>query len=254
MLQRLALRRRSTAAGVHLLISGTVAAAAALLVFGLWYPGPFRYLAGGRDLFLLVTSVDVVLGPVLTFAVFNPAKGWRHLRWDLTIIGAVQLAALVYGMHTVFEVRPVAMVFEVDRLRLVTAHDVARDDLLLARPPYDTLSWSGPLLLGARTPLPGPEHNDVLFKALSGTDISSRPQFWQPYALSKSMALARSRPVALLLTHYPLQASDVRRRLADMTADEATARFLPAMARREWVAVLSAAGDVLGYLPLDGFF
>jgi hypothetical protein len=36
-------------------------------------------MAGGRDLFLLVTSVDVVIGPVLTFAVFNRAKGARHL-------------------------------------------------------------------------------------------------------------------------------------------------------------------------------
>jgi hypothetical protein len=254
MLQRLDLRRRGTAAGVHLLISATVAAGAALLVFGLWYPGPFRYLAGGRDLFLLVTSVDVILGPVLTFAVFNPAKGWRHLRWDLTVIALLQLTALVYGLHTVSEVRPVAMVFEVDRLRMVTAYDVPREDLLLAKPPYRTLSWTGPLLLGTRTPSPGPEHNDALFKALEGTDVSSRPQFWQPYEQSKAAALARSRPIAVLLTHYPLRADDARQRLADMHADESTARFLPVMARGEWVVVLSGGGDVVGYLPLDGFF
>ena len=86
MLERLDLRSRGIAAGVHLIISAAIATAAAFLVFGVWYPGAFRYLAGGRDLFLLVTSVDVVLGPVLTFAVFNRAKGWRHLRWDLTVI------------------------------------------------------------------------------------------------------------------------------------------------------------------------
>jgi hypothetical protein len=39
-----------------------------------------------------------------------------------------------------------------------------------------------------------------------------------------------------------------------MAADAATARFLPAVGRVSWVAVLSAGGDVLGYLPLDGFF
>lgn len=254
MLKRLDLRRRSTAAGVHLLISATVAVGAALLVFGLWYPGAFRYLAGGRDLFLLVTSVDVILGPLLTFAVFNPAKGWRHLRWDLAVIGVVQLAALVYGMHTVFEVRPVAMVFEVDRFRLVTAYDVPAKDLSLAKQPYSSLPWTGPSLLGARTPLAGAEHNDVLFEALNGTDISSRPQFWQPYEQSKAAALARSRPLAVLLTHYPQQANEIRRQLAAMPADESTARFLPAMARGEWVAVLSQAGEVVGYLPLDGFF
>ncbi len=128
------------------------------------------------------------------------------------------------------------------------------EDLLLARPPYDRLSWTGPSLLGARAPEPGPEHNDALFKALEGTDVSSRPQFWQPYERSKAAALARSRAVAMLLSHYPAQADETRRRLADMGAEESTARFLPAMARGEWVAVLNATGDVLGYLPLDGFF
>jgi len=254
MLERLDLRSRGFAAGVHLLISAAIATVAALLVFGVWYPGAFRYLAGGRDLFLLVTSVDVILGPVLTFAVFNRAKGWRHLRWDLTVIGIVQLAALVYGLHTVAVVRPVAMVFEVDRLRLVTANDVPLDDLLLARPPYDRLSWTGPLLLGARSPEPGAERTDVIVKALGGTDVSSRPQFWQPYEQSKAAAVARSRPLATLLKHYPAKADEMRRRLADIGADESTARFLPAMARGEWVAVLNAGGDVLGYLPLDGFF
>ncbi|MGZ5132283.1 MAG: hypothetical protein ACXWJ1_13285 [Caldimonas sp.] len=89
MRKSLELRPRARAAGVHLLISAAVAGLAALLVFGLWYPGSYRLLAGGRDLFLLVTSVDVVIGPVLTFAIFNLAKGWRHLRRDLAVIGVL---------------------------------------------------------------------------------------------------------------------------------------------------------------------
>ncbi len=54
MLTTLDWRRRSMAAGVHLLISLVIASLAAVLVFWLWYPGAFRRLAGGRDLFLLV--------------------------------------------------------------------------------------------------------------------------------------------------------------------------------------------------------
>ena len=46
----------------------------ALLVFAVWYPYPYREISGGRDLFLLVVAVDVVLGPLITFAVFNRAK------------------------------------------------------------------------------------------------------------------------------------------------------------------------------------
>lgn len=254
MLKRLDLRRRAVAAGIHLLISAAVAGLAAVLVFVLWYPGPFRLLAGGRGLFLLVISVDVVIGPLLTFAVFNTAKGFRHLRRDLVIVALIQTAALVYGLHTVYIARPVAMVFEVDRLRLVTANNVVLEELPKAPPGYRDLPLTGPWLLGTRRPDRGDERNDALFKALGGVDIGSRPLFWQPYEQSRADALARSRPLDALLQQYPKQTADIRRDLASMQADEATVRFLPVVARGAFVSVLDKSGAVLGYLPLDGFF
>jgi hypothetical protein len=254
MPHRLDLKARARAAGIHLLISLGVAALAAVLVFGLWYPEDFRLLAGGRDLFILVISVDVIIGPLLTFAVFNRAKGSRHLRRDLAVIGVLQAAALAYGMHTVYIVRPVAMVFEVDRFRLINADSVRAEELPEAPPAYRTLPLTGPWLLGARRPGAGAEHNDALFTGAAGVDVSQRPRFWQPYDDAKPRALARSRPIAALTGHYAARAPELRRRLAEMHADEATSRFLPAMARGEWVAVLNASGAVLGYLPVDGFF
>jgi len=254
MLQRLDLKPRARAAGIHLLLSLAIALLAAVLVFGLWYPGDFRLLAGGRDLFILVMSVDVIIGPVLTFAVFNRAKGSRHLRRDLAVIGLLQTAALAYGLHTVYIVRPVAMVYEVDRFRLINADAVQVAELQEAPPSYRSLPLTGPWLLGARKPDAGAEHNDALFSGAAGVDVSQRPRFWQPYDEAKPRALARSRPLAALISHYQTRAPDLRRRLAEMHADEASARFLPALARGEWVAVMNAGGDVLGYLPVDGFF
>jgi len=254
MLKSLDLRSRGRAAGIHLLISAIVAALAALLVFGVWYPGTFRLLAGGRDLFLLVTSVDVVIGPVLTFAVFNRSKGARHLRRDLAVIGALQLAALAYGLHTVYIARPVAMVFEVDRFRLVTANNVEVDELPQALPEFRELSLGGPRIIGARRPEQGAERNDAMFKGVAGVDVAQRPKFWQPYELARRRALDRSRPVSALLAQYPKDAAALREGLAELKADESTARFLPVMARGAWVAVLDKTGAVLGYLPAEGFF
>ncbi len=254
MLARLDWRRRFVAAGIHLLISTLIAGLAAALVFWLWYPGSFRRLAGGRDLFFLVTSVDMVLGPCLTFAVFNIAKGMPHLRRDLAVIALIQGAALVFGLHTVYIVRPVAMVFEVDRFRLVTASDVSAEELAKGPPEYRSLPRTGPWLLGTRSPKRGDEHNEALFTGLRGLDIGYRPLFWQPYEKSAPMAVERSRPLALLLEHYPNGADELSQRLREMNADATTHRFLPTIARGDWVAVIDKEGRVLGYLPVDGFF
>lgn len=255
MLQYLALGQRARAAGWHLLISTIVAAVAAALVFGVWYPGAYRLLSGGRDLFFLVSGVDVVLGPLLTFTVFNVKKDWPHLRRDLAVIGLLQATALIYGLHTVYVVRPVATVFEVDRFRVITAGDVYLPELPKARWEYRSLPLTGPWLLGVRAAATTDERNDALFKGLSGVDTGQRPIFWQSYPDSMGAAVAKSRPVRELLAHYPARAADFRADLAEMKADEATARFLPLMARGgDWVMVLDASGTVLGPLLADGFF
>ena len=255
MLQQLDLPRRARAAGIHLLLSAAVAAIAAAVVFGVWFPGIYRQVAGGRDLFILVTSVDIVLGPLLTFAVFNLKKGWPHLRRDLAVIGVIQLAALVYGLITVYGARPVAMVFESDRFRVVTVAQVEMQELPQARPEYRKLPLTGPWLLGVRTPERGDEANEALFKGLRGIDRAQRPLFWQPYADSSAEALGRARPLAALLAKYPDLAGGVKSRLQALKVDEASAKFLPLMGRGgDWVAILDSAGQPVHYVQAEGFF
>ena len=253
MLNRLALRQRARAAGLHLLISFALAALVAALVFGLWYPGPYRLLAGGRELFFLVISVDVILGPLLTFAVFDMRKGWPHLRRDLAIIGLIQLAALGYGMYTVMVARPVAIVFERDRFRVLNSAQIAIEELPRARPEYRSLPLTGPWLLGTRKPVKGAESDEALFVAVGGVDIGQRPQFWQPYSESTADALAHSRPVSLLLTHYPERGTELQDRLREFKVDAASVTFVPVTARGDWVALLDRAGAIVGFLPVDGF-
>lgn len=255
LLQRLELRRRAKAAGVHLLISAGVAAVAAVLVFGMWYPGAYRWLAGGHDLFVLITSVDIVLGPLLTFAVFNLRKGWPHLRRDLAVIGLIQLAALVYGLYTVYGARPIATVFEVDRFKVVTQAQVHQPELSKARPEYQHLPITGPWLLGTRSPTVD-ERTDALMLALQhGIDRAQRPPFWQPYADSVPDVLARARPLQLLFAKYPDLAADLQEQLKALKVDAASARFLPIIGRGgDWVVVLDDQGHLVHYVQADGFF
>lgn len=254
MLASFNLVTRLKASGFHLLISLGVAALAAALVFGLWYPGAFRHLAGGRGLFVLVVLVDVVLGPLLTFAVFNMAKGWSQLKRDLAVIAALQLAALAYGLHTVYVARPVALVFEVDRYRVISAVDVNVAELPQAKPEYRTLPLTGPWMLSVRAAEPGAERTESLLMGLSGVDTSQRPPFWQPYSVARAQALAKSRPVNLLMTHYPARADDIAATLRELGLDPGQTRFLPVRARGDWVALMRPDGEIAGYAPFDGFF
>ena len=50
-------RSRFRAASIHLALSALVAALAALLVFAIWYPYPYREISSGRELFMLVVTV-----------------------------------------------------------------------------------------------------------------------------------------------------------------------------------------------------
>jgi len=81
------LQGRLRAIGIHLAISLGVAALAALLVFGLRYPYPYREISGGRTLFMLVACVDVALGPLITLIIFSQSKPRRKLMMDFTVIG-----------------------------------------------------------------------------------------------------------------------------------------------------------------------
>ncbi len=256
MMKSFNLASRLKAAGIHLGISALIAGLAAALVFGLWYPWPFRSAAGGQALFLLIISVDLVLGPTLTFVVFNRSKTTSHLVRDLAVIAALQLAGLVYGLHTVYLARPVVVVFEVDRFHAISEVEVQHAELPQALPELRTLSLTGPKILGTRQSRTSEEKRKTLDLSLQGIDIGVRPSYWQPYSSSARAAVERSRPVSDLIKHYPYHAQAINQEIkkTGRMADEL--RFLPLVAREtNWSVLLDAkTGEVVGYVQYDGFF
>jgi hypothetical protein len=80
-----------------------------------WYPEPYFTASGGWQGLKIVALVDIVLGPLLTFVVFNKAKPRKELFIDISLIVALQLSALLWGINTVYQQRPVAIVFWDDR-------------------------------------------------------------------------------------------------------------------------------------------
>jgi hypothetical protein len=250
------LKPRLRAAGIHFAASALFAAAASLLIFKLWYPSPFASIAGAFTLFTLLVSVDVMLGPALTAVVASPGKALHVLARDLAVIVAVQLAAFGYGVYTLALARPVALVFEVDLMRLVSAADIEPGALQAAPPALRQLSWAGPRLLAAAKPSEGDEQFRSIELGLAGIHLAMQPVYWRDYASQSTTAWRAARPVSKLVSHYPASAEQVAQ-VADSAGLPAEAlRYLPLTSRHaDWVTLIAPPdARVVGYLPLDGCF
>lgn len=249
------MKDKARASAIHLALSMLVAAAAALLVFGLWFPGPYRELAGGRELFLLVVGVDVVIGPVITFVVFNRAKRRREIFTDFAVIGLLQLAALGYGMWTVYEARPVHLVFEYHRLAVVHAADLEPGSLQKAPSELRTLPLTGPTLLSLR-PFKSPdEEYDSTMAAIGGVPQAMQPALWQPWEAARADILREAKPVAVLRARYPAQAPQIDAAIAQTGRPEAQLLTLPLLGRKAaWTVLLDTQSvQPVAFLPLDSF-
>lgn len=250
-----ALHARLIACGTHILVSLAFAAATTGLILCLWFPSPYAKLSGGLELLWLLISVDVIVGPLLTLVVFNVAKPRSELVRDLCIISALQLAALAYGLYTIAAARPVALVFEQDRFRVVAANDVLEAELPEALPPFRSLSLRGPVSIGSRSVRSSDEKLKALDLALKGYDIGQRPSFWVPYDQTRAQALAMSRPVTVLLQHYPKETPSIQAELDALHAPIENTRFLPVQTKKgTWVVLINGEGTVVGFLAQDGFF
>lgn len=59
----------------------------------------------------IVAGVDLILGPLLTILVYHSMKPMKEKILDFSIIGAVQVAALVYGLWTMYLEHPRTLSF-----------------------------------------------------------------------------------------------------------------------------------------------
>ena len=203
----------------HLLASLGVAGLAALLVFGLWYPAPTAQLQGAGRLFVVLLAVDAMCGPLLTLLLTTPSKRRRELRLDLTLIVFLQLIALGYGLYVMESARPVAYVFEQDRLVLVTKNEVygASDCQSLLRSPPATAQDSYASALGTCIPAFGlwglrwqraQLEQDVLSSidlSLQGISPAMRPATWVEWDWQYPRVQHALRPLTALRSEQQAQ-------------------------------------------------
>ena len=245
---RLASINRWQAAGGHLALSALVGLSVLAAMILVWYPPPYFQASGGNDLVLLMVGVDVTLGPLLTLAVFNPAKGMGKLRFDLAVIALFQVGALVYGVHVMFVARPAYLVYAVDRFDLVMANLLTEQELAKASPPWNARPIGRPPTIGVKIPADPKLKEESLFLALGGIDLPQQARFMLPYAEVAKDAAARAQPIDALRKLNPELRGRIDAAVRESGRDDAAIGFVGAAAPIRDFAVLvdRASGAVVG--------
>jgi hypothetical protein len=253
-INKLRFKSASIAMALHFAGSLLVAIVVGALVFGVWFPHPYRQLAGGTELFFLIMGVDIVCGPLLTLVLFNPAKPKRELLLDLSLVVVLQLAALAYGIWTVHQARHLYLVHEVDRFKVIALADVDTAELPKLPEALQPQLFKGPQTVGLRE-ASKEEREKVMFESVQGgRDYGERPGFYVAYdAAQAAKAYAKAKPLENFAKKHPSKLADIDKLQTQAGADAKLLRYLPIIARQDWVAVLNPQGAIVGYVQGDGF-
>lgn len=240
---------------VHLGLSIAVAGLAAALVFGLWYPYPYRETSGGRALFQLVVLVDIIVGPLVTLAVFDVRKPWRVMRRDLAVIAVLQLAALGYGLWTVYAARPVHLVFEYHRFQVVHAVDVSPERLAKAPADLRTMPLTGPTLLSLRPFKDNEEMMRSTETAMAGLPQAAQADLWRSYEAARDEVRQAAKPLSELRARFPSQSPAIDAGVAATGRPASALGAIPMIDRQfAWTVLVDRnTAEVVGFLPLDSF-
>jgi hypothetical protein len=242
---------RWQASALHLALSAAVALLVVTLMLVVWYPRQYFTAMGGDTLILILIGVDVVVGPLITLIIFDPKK--KGLRFDLTVIAAMQLAALAYGGSVMFEARPVYNVFVVDRFEVIAANAVDAESRAKAGAEFRSLPLTGPRIIAARQPDDAKRQADIVLSAMNGgPDLANLPELYVPYEQFRQEAAKSARPLADLAKRQPQDADAIRAFVAASGRAEDALGFLPMKARNKDMAVIvdRASGEVAGILPI----
>lgn len=111
---------------VHLLASAVALGVVFLVARFAWYPGAYFGIAGVAETLLVLSLIALLLGPLLTHLACR-----RNVPGDmfgLSVMGVVQIVALMWGSWTLATQRPAFMVFE-DGAFQVTRRDAGQEPL-----------------------------------------------------------------------------------------------------------------------------
>lgn len=242
-------------AGIHFIVTVAVAVSVGVLVFGVWYPMPFREMTGGLGLYTLILGVDIVCGPLLTLILASPAKTRKTMLTDIGVVAIIQMVALGYGLYSVAIARPVALVAELDRFRVVSLTDLYEKDRQKALPQYQHTPLWGIQTAGVIRAQASEAANKNLNLSLQGVEMSMRPDLWLPYAEMKDSLNKAVKPLSALKGLSEDSEAKLTQAVSRLSIPKDKLSYLPVSAPMSdnWIVLLDKNKTIVGYANVNGW-
>lgn len=243
-------------ASMHFGISLLIALLAASLVFLLLYPAPYRQMLNVSGIYLLLIAIDVTCGPLLTLLVASPKKTKLATGVDFSVIGLVQLAALLYGLHSLYAARPAMVVFETDRLVLVQASQIRYDKYPSTLPQFQKAPLAGVDYAQVSQTDDGQTMLKRIELELSGLPPNAMPASWREYDQQTRQDIQkRQKPLADLIKARPQAKALLEAQMQKLKKPVDELFFIPFVSSKtyDWVAILDKNAHILSYAPVEGF-
>lgn len=233
---------RTQALLTHLSASALILAALSLLVLTDWYaPWPLLSLQGGLKILGLLVTVDLILGPALTWLVFKPEKSRRMLIFDLSVIILVQMAAFSYGAWALHSQRPLYLAFVQDHFEVARAADLSLDSLNPDLLP-DNYRGARPVQVELPSSL---RLEMMLARTLKDRSLGLRTQYYRPFPGNQ-----RSEHLAALAQKPPASPNALHDWLSSHNLTQEQVLLFPVLGQnKEGTAIISRdKGEVIGLL------
>lgn len=176
----------------HFSISCFIAFTIMVWVFFVWYPSPLAKAVGVTYIFLMMLAIDVIVGPILGLLVYKEGK--KSLKFDLSVIILIQIAALCYGVYSIAQGRPVWLAYNVDRIELVRKNEIITDHIEQALPQFQHPSWFKPKWVGVEFAKDANVRSDDLFaEALGGISIAQKPERYVDFSKTTTQLKQRTK-------------------------------------------------------------
>lgn len=229
----------------HFVISVLIACSVALVVFLLWYPVPLNTAVGVTYIFLMMLSIDMVLGPFFTWLVYKEGK--KSLKFDLTIIILIQILALGFGLYKIADGRPIWIVFNVDRFELVKNNEIIIQHIENVSEPFRQNSYLKPKFAATQFANDAKTRTaDLMTELVDGVSIAQRPERYIPLEKAKNQILKRSQPLGLLNKY------NTRQQVQQILSQYPDAKtYLPLSAtKQDMTVLLNHQGEVIKIVNL----